>query len=382
MNSKIFVYDPTAFDKLSSVRGIGRYLQILKENFGKSWIFTDNIKRIPIDSVFINPFYNFLKSPLSLKRIAKKQIAVIHDLIPLKYSSHFPSGIKGTIYILLNKLALRNYDLIITDSEASKVDIINILNIRENKIRVIYPCLPKSFINPKSEIRNPKQFSNLENSNFKFVSSFEFRASSFCLYVGDATWNKNLVNMARAIKIANITCVFVGKVFSRRNGVASEEALREADCRDNRQSLAEEECHERLSHPWLKELKEFFELTKDDKRFIFTGFVPDSELMKLYKQTSVNLLLSSAEGFGFSYLEASNFSCPSLLSDIPVLKEISNNQALFVNPLNPHDIADKINEIYFNKVLRTKIGTAAKKRLKFFSAKKFKEEFLKIINNK
>ena len=353
MNKKIFVYDPTVSDKLSAVRGIGRYLQILKESFGKSWIFTDNIKRISADSVFINPFYNFLKSPLSLKRIAKKQIAIIHDLIPLKYPSQFPSGIKGSMYILLNKLVLKNYDLIITDSEASKTDIINILGIRENKIRVIYPCLPKIFLNQKSNIKN-------QNDNLKF------KIENFCLYVGDATWNKNLVNIARAIKIANVTCVFVGKVFQSRS-------------EDTRSHRSEKRGIKRFDHSWQKELKEFFEMTKNDKRFIFAGFVPDSELFNLYKQASVNLLLSSAEGFGFSYLEASNFSCPSLLSDIPVLKEISNNQALFADPLNPRDIGGKINEIYFDKTLRIKIGTAAKKRLEFFSAKKFKEEFLKLI---
>jgi len=371
MQKKIFVYDPTLEDKQSSVRGIGRYLQILKESFGESWIFTDDIKRISADSIFINPFYNFLQKPLTLNRVAQKQIAVIHDLIPLKYPSHFPAGIKGSIYILLNKLTLKNYDLIITDSEASKKDIIKILGVIENKIKVIYPCLPKIFTISNNQFPISKQI-----SNFKFQIS-----NSFCLYVGDATWNKNLVNITRAIKIANVNCVFVGKVFDQRVKVASEEALREADCRDNRQSLAKEERHERLnlSHPWQKELKEFYQLTKDDKRFIFAGFIPDSELFKLYEQASVNLLLSRAEGFGFSYLEAANFSCPSLLSDIPVLREISDNQVLFADPDNPQDMAKKINEICSDKTLRNKIGVSAKKRSEYFSSEKFHEEFKRSV---
>ncbi len=153
MTKKIFVYDPTASDKLSAVRGIGRYLQILKETF-PGWIFTNNLamKQWNNETIFVNPFFNFLQKPVTLKRIAHKQIAVIHDLIPLKYPSHFPVGIKGTIYILLNKLALRNYDLIITDSEASKKDIIEKLKVKNQKVKVIYPCLPKSFLNPSSVI--------------------------------------------------------------------------------------------------------------------------------------------------------------------------------------------------------------------------------------
>jgi hypothetical protein len=181
MNQKVFVYDPTLKDKQSSVRGIGRYLQILKENFPDfNFInFMDfmNFK----NSVFINPFFNFLQPPVRTnnywslhKRIAHKQIAVIHDLIPLKYPDHFPAGIKGSIYILLNKLALKNYDLIITDSEASKVDIVNILHIREDKIKVIYPCT--------------SIFLKLKIEKSKILS----RKIKIMLYVGDATWNKNL----------------------------------------------------------------------------------------------------------------------------------------------------------------------------------------------
>jgi glycosyltransferase involved in cell wall biosynthesis len=212
MIKKVFVYDPTVSDLRSAVRGVGRYLQILKENFKDDFEFISDIEncsprfaveagKLKIEnSIFINPFFNFLQKPVILKRITKKQIAVIHDLIPLKYPSNFPVGIKGAIYILLNKLALKNYDLIITDSEASKVDIIKILEIEENKIKVIYPCLPNSFL-------------KLGIKNLDLNKNSKFKIKNYCLYVGDATWNKNLVNLAKAIKLANVNCVFVGKVF-------------------------------------------------------------------------------------------------------------------------------------------------------------------------
>ena len=391
MQNKVFVYDPTLKDKQSSVRGIGRYLQILKENF-PGWTYINNatMKQCNNDNVFINPFFNFLQKPLTLKLIAQKQIAVIHDLIPLKYPHHFPAGIKGSIYILLNKLALKNYDLIITDSEASKKDIIDILHIEERKIKVIYPCLPKIFtekskiLNHKSQINSKSQIQNskrLEFKNSDLFGTWNLEFGAFCLYVGDATWNKNLVNIAKAIKIADVSCVFVGKVFDQTTGVETPGisaawrrpfGSRTPTGKEARQAPS-------LNHPWQKELKEFYELTKDDKRFIFAGFVPDSELFKLYEQASVNLLLSRAEGFGFSYLEAANFSCPSLLSDIPVLKEISNNQALFADPNNPRDIAEKIKEIISNKIGRNKIGASAKKRSRFFSPEKFKKSWMSLL---
>jgi hypothetical protein len=42
-------------------------------------------------------------------------------------------------------------------------------------------------------------------------------------------------------------------------------------------------------------------------------------------------------------------------------------------------MVDKILEIYFNQDLKNQFGAAAKKRSEFFSAKKFKREFLSVI---
>ena len=386
----IYVFDQIVNDSLSKVRGVGRYLQILKENFPKNTVFTDNIRQIAADSVFINPFFNFLQTPTTLKRIANKQIAVIHDLIPLKYPEHFPVGIKGKLNIFLNKLALKNYDLIVTDSEASKKDINNILYINKDKIKVIYPCLPKIFTSPlviPSKARNPVPTKSGRKKNASLDSSVAEPAlslsnvlpqndmgESYCLYVGDATWNKNLVNLAKAIKIINVTCVFVGNVF---NPLTRNEKFIQVRTDSVKNSKTESI---NLESGWQKELKEFFKETKNDKRFIFLGYVSDDKLIQLYRQAKCNILVSHDEGFGFSYLEAASQSCPSVLSNVQVLREISKKQgALFANPADPNEIANAIGEVYFNKELRDRLGEAAQARTKFFSGKKFVDAFLTIL---
>ena len=359
MSLNIYVYDPTVSDPLSKVRGVGRYLQILKENFS-DLTFTNKLPIIDYrqPNTFINPFFNFLQPPLTLRRLAKKQIAVIHDLIPLKYPQHFPVGIKGKLNIFLNKLALKNYDLVVTDSEASKRDIVKILGIDENIVKVVYPCLPKIFSISKSQI---------PISNFQ--TNFKFQISNFCLYVGDATWNKNLVNLAKAIKIINVTCVFVGKVFSNQLSVVSAKTEYRKPNTEN------------YLHPWQQEVNEFRKEAEGDKRFIFLGYVSDEKLIQLYQRARCNVLISRDEGFGFSYLEAASQSCPSVLSDIQVLHETSNNQgALFVNPDDPNAIANAVGEVYFNKDLRSKLGALAKDREKYFSSKKFVNEFHRMLS--
>jgi glycosyltransferase involved in cell wall biosynthesis len=45
------------------------------------------------------------------------------------------------------------------------------------------------------------------------------------------------------------------------------------------------------------------------------------------------------EGFGMTPLEAMNFGCPCLLSDIPVLNECYTGYAKFTDPDKPEEIA-------------------------------------------
>jgi len=335
---KIIIFDSTIDDQMSKVRGIGRYLKLLKETLKNNTIFTNDLNSVSKDSIFINPFFNFFTPPLLSKRIFSKQIAIIHDVIPLKYKKHFPVGIKGYFNLIRNKKSLLIYDLFITDSESSKLDLINLLKIDEAKIYVVYPSLTKSF--QENEAKKPA-FINEKNEKY-------------LIYVGDATWNKNLLNLAKAIKSLNIKAVFVGKVFDSNN--------------------------QNVNHPWQKDLKQFIEFVRNDDQFIFPGFIKDNELIWLYKNALLNILLSHDEGFGFSYIEASSQKTPSLLSAIPIFKEIAQDNALFVNQNNVKEISEKINQLVNDENLRKTLGEESYERSKFFSKEVFKSTFLKTFN--
>ena len=395
---KVVVFDPTVNDPQSKVRGVGRYLQILRENF-PYWIFTNSIDNwsLKIDhSVFINPFFNLLSPPLFIKRRFKKQIAVIHDLIPLKYPKHFPIGLKGSLNVFLNKIALRGYDVIVTDSKQSKKDIITILKIKPERVKVIYPCLPKLFTNQsqKSKVKNQSASWRTKFKSNETTFNFSLLTSNFLLYVGDATWNKNLVNIAKAIKLQQLPCVFVGKVFkiikskilnskSQTNTKfqkqnTKENGLQHLNLR-NSDLFRVSNFGFRTSHNvWQKELYEFVNIAQNDKRFVFPGFISDEELIQLYQNAVCNILVSRDEGFGFSYLEASSQKCPSLLSNTPILREISQNNALFSDPENPQNIVDQI-ELLNNNETASRLSEKTSQRSRFFSRKNFIDEFNSII---
>ncbi len=70
--------------------------------------------------------------------------------------------------------------------------------------------------------------------------------------------------------------------------------------------------------------------------------VPLAEVQSLYRQAECFVLPSLAEGFGFPPMEALQCGTPSVVSDIPALRWVCGDAALYCNPYDVTDIADKI----------------------------------------
>lgn len=413
------IFDPSQRNNLSQFRGGERILQVLKENLPEAE-FIQSLNDIKTDRTLIVPFWNPFVPPLLNHRLSIIQYLMIFDVIPLKYPSHFPIGVKGSINLWRNKRALKHFDKIITISEHSKIDIVHYLNIPEDKVAVVYPTISKVFINSKKQAPGNKQIPNFNNQNLKMFqaslrprserASFMLHKQCFALYVGDVNWNKNLVNLAKAIKLADIPGVFVGSPFTslkRDNKICaaslwSEPVIPEAahgsgQNRNERSRVrrgirvdrARKSLLSTLSHPWQAEFKAFLQEVGDDKRFIFAGYVSDGELIELYRNATCNILVSHDEGFGYSYAEAASQKCPSILSDIPVFHETTADTALrteplggalFANPDDPTDIASKIKQFITNETVRKTLGEKSYKRvISVFSPKAFRQNLLKLL---
>lgn len=363
----VTIYDVS--DPGAKLRGGGRILQILKENFPEArWV--NNFDVIGNNDTLLVPSWSPFSRPLLNKRIARKQYLMIFDVIPLKYPSHFPAGIRGTFNLWRNKRALRYFDKIITISKTSKKDIMQHLNIAEDKIVVVYPTLGKIFLTrsviaipPKAEEAISKKIAtssrNSGTPRSDIYTKYQILNTKYVLYVGDVNWNKNLVNLAKAIKLADAPCVFVGKVFSENTKYEIQ----------NTENV----------HPWQQEFKQFLTEVGDDPRFIFAGYVPDEELITLYKNAVCNILVSRDEGFGYSYAEAASQRCPSVLSDIDVFHETAGDTALFANPNDPSDIAEKIKTIVINKKLKNELVAKSHKRVQKLNFDDFSNKILNFL---
>jgi glycosyltransferase involved in cell wall biosynthesis len=77
----------------------------------------------------------------------------------------------------------------------------------------------------------------------------------------------------------------------------------------------------------------------------FLGYLEDKELIKLYQTTFVLVQPSLSEGFGLTGIEAMAASLPVIASDIPILKEIYQDAAIYFDPFSPKDFARALKDL-------------------------------------
>lgn len=86
----------------------------------------------------------------------------------------------------------------------------------------------------------------------------------------------------------------------------------------------------------------------------YIGYITDEDLVGLYKRASCFLYPSLYEGFGLPPLEAMACGCPVIVSNCASLPEICGESALYCDPNNKYDIAEKIDIFLTNQEIRDK----------------------------
>ena len=238
----------------------------------------------------------------------EKLVVTIHDLTPLK----FPE--------LTNAKILKNHkkslhwiqkeaSAVIAVSQTTKQDILEYLNIPENKVFVIYEALPE------------------ENKNQKIIA---------------------LPDLKKRFNINKDYILMIGTE-KRKNLKLAVEAWK---------NLKKEFDLVIVGHPTHDQSSE---------PVIFTGFISDSELASLYHHSSCLLYPSLYEGFGLPILEAFYHKIPVVCSNTSSMAEIGQNAAILVNPYDEVSIYEGINKALQNKMSLIQSG---KKELVKFSWEK------------
>lgn len=332
------------------VRGTGFYVTNLKDSlqeyFPKNeYIFFKRGDNVPGDVDLVHvPYFEPYFITLPIKK-SKKTVVTVHDLTPLVFKEKFPAGIKGKLKWEVQKKALQNADFIITDSHSSKNDIHKFTGISMNKIEVVY-------------LAAAKHFKKTNSSNKKLIKKYKI-PEQFLFYVGDATWNKNLPNLIKAVNKTSYNLIIAGNAFVNKDYDKT--------------------------NPWNHDLHEAQVLAGSNKNIYPIGYVSDQDLVDLYNLAKAFIMPSFYEGFGLPILEAMQSGCPVITSRAGSIEEVADSAAYFVEPDNIDSIVNGINEVMENESIRNALSEKGLSQAKKFSWQDTADEtnkvYEKIIGN-
>ncbi len=271
-------------------------------------------------------------TPLILPSQGKK-IVTVYDLFFLD----FPLlADKETRKNFLHKIgdSLLKADGIVTISRFTKESLLEKFSVGERKVKVIYLGIDHSYwdaVSPELLARTESRYS---------------LPSSFLLFVGATEKRKNLLNLIKALKIIHKHQKKITLILAGRKGDESQRLKNVIE----RQSL----------EPWVRML----------------GYVPDADLKNLYRLASLLVFPSFCEGFGLPVLEAMVSGLPVVASQRSAVEEIAQDAALYCDPQDPEEMADKILLALNDESLCHRLVEKGKKRALGFSWEKTAAETL------
>ena len=107
---------------------------------------------------------------------------------------------------------------------------------------------------------------------------------------------------------------------------------------------------------------------------IFTGFVEDSDMMRLMKSASAVAYLSYYEGFGIPVIEGMASGVPTVTTNVSSLKEVAADCCFLCSPDNDKEIASALEKaVSCSELIKSgdenslELQKRALKRAEFFS---------------
>jgi glycosyltransferase involved in cell wall biosynthesis len=287
-----------------------------------------------------------------------KQVVTIHDLI-----KHESRGKETTTrltpfywfkylnYRFLVWLAVKRATRVIVPSNYWKKELVQKFKLKPDKIVVTYEGVSDKF----------KPLAISHKLSAEILLKYKI-SRPFIIYTGNLYPHKNVERLVQAIKLVN----------SEQWSV-----VRKKSPITNHQSpiTLVVSCSRNIFH---ERFKKKVEEMRAEKYVNLVGFVPDEELVALYQEAEAFVLPTLLEGFGLIGLEAMATGLPVVCSDIPVLREIYQDAAIYFDPLDVDDMAEKIKRIIGSGEQRNKLKKQGLELVERYSWQKMAKQTLKV----
>ena len=257
----------------------------------------------------------------------------IHDGVHLLFPPQGSSKFENYRQYLYTKHVVRRANRVITVSESTRQDLINIFDLSPDKASVVHNALDGRFTKGHDpEVRT----SILERYQLK---------NPFILYAGQIKPHKNIHRLIEAFAVLKNELGENKKYRNMKLIVIGDEIAR---------------------HPYLR-LTVIRSGVQQDVRFL--GTVPGGVLQVFYETAALFALPSLYEGFGLPPLEAMANGTPVVASNTSSLPEVLGDAALLVNPENVFEIARAMKRLLNDRALRQTLVERGRAQVRKYSWK-------------
>jgi glycosyltransferase involved in cell wall biosynthesis len=282
--------------------------------------------------------------PLPVQVAGARNIYTLHDLVPLRLP--FTTQDIKRRYFNLCRALVADADHIVTVSEASKADIVNLLGADPAKVTNTYQsvALPQKFVaKPEAEARDEVQ------------GAFGLPWHGYFLFFGAIEPKKNVGRLIEAYLASRspLPLVLCGK-----QAWQSDEELR----------LLFEET-ERWAPQGQAPSPILARRLRD--RIILLDYVPFRLLVSLVRGARAALFPSLYEGFGLPPLEAMALGTPVLTSNTASLPEVVGDAAITIDPYDVQALAEGIRALDADAGLRARLSAAGPGQAARFSPERY-----------
>ncbi len=289
------------------------------------------VKNAKIDILHIPVHWYNQITPFVLNREIKK-VLTLHDLTPILFPEMHTRETNLTWESSLKFIKNRT-NIVICDSISTKNDCIKLLKIPEKRLRVI----------PLSADEQYKPLKNKEDIRVELESKYNIDAP-FILFVGTLEKRKNVPTLLKSFY-----------------------------------KLKKSELKHKLVIVGGKGWKytKIFDLINEldlQNEVIFTDYVSDEYLVKLYNAADLFVYPSLYEGFGLPPLEAMACGCPVITSNTSSLPEVVGDAGIMIDPNDIDGLAESMLKILTDQELREELSKKSLERSKLFSWEKTAKE--------
>jgi glycosyltransferase involved in cell wall biosynthesis len=252
-------------------------------------------------------------------------VVTVYDLSYEHYPEFFATGVAAAFRQFVPR-TVRRAAVVLTISEFSKRDIVRFYGVPPEKV-VVTLCAADPIFRPlKDEVR------------LTAVRARYGTGDHFILCVGDLQPRKNLKRLITAYV-----------------------RLRQADATRHKLVLVGNKA-------WLYD--DTFVMARASgyaEELVFTGYVPDEDLVALYNAADLFVYPSIFEGFGLPPLEAMACGTPIVASNTSSLPEVVGEAGLMVDPLDAEALAGAMARVLGDGALRAQLAVRGPERAATFS---------------